>query len=69
MSQKREDTRRQIAKAEEEATKKFLSYFTVDRHQNITKHGEIEMASLLPSLQFSNVSLTTSNLLSNRKMK
>jgi hypothetical protein len=43
----------QIAKAEEEATKKFLSYFTVDRHQNITKHGEIEMASLLPSLQIS----------------
>jgi hypothetical protein len=32
MSQMREDTCRQIAKAEEEATEKFLSYFMVDRH-------------------------------------
>jgi hypothetical protein len=56
MSQMREDARRQIAKAEEEATEKFLSYFTVDHHHKITKHGEIEIASLLPSLQISNVS-------------
>jgi hypothetical protein len=32
MSQMREDARRQIAKAEEEATGKLLSYFPVDRH-------------------------------------
>jgi hypothetical protein len=57
MSQMREHARRQIAKAEEEATEKFLSYFTVDRHQKITEqHGEIKIASLLPSLQMSNVS-------------
>ena len=31
MSQMRKDPCHQIAKAEEEATKKFLSYFTVDR--------------------------------------
>jgi hypothetical protein len=56
MSQMREDVHCQIVKAEEEATEKFLSYFTVDRHQKITKHGEIEIASLLPSLRISNVS-------------
>jgi hypothetical protein len=56
MIQMREDACRQTAKAEEEATDKFLSYFTVDRHQKITKHGEIKIASLLPSLQISNVS-------------
>jgi hypothetical protein len=28
----------------------------VDRHQKITKHGEIDIASFLPSLQISNVS-------------
>jgi hypothetical protein len=55
MSQMKEDVCRQIAKTEE-ATKKFLSYFTVDRHQKITKHGEIEIASLIPLLQISNVS-------------
>jgi hypothetical protein len=52
----REDARRQITKAEEEATKKFLSYFMVDRHHKITKHGEIKIASLLHLLQISNVS-------------
>jgi hypothetical protein len=46
----RKDAHRQIAKAEEEATEKFLSYFTVDHHQKINKRGEIEIASLLPSL-------------------
>jgi hypothetical protein len=34
----------------------FLSQFTVDRHPDVVKHGEIEVASLLPSLQISNVS-------------
>jgi hypothetical protein len=56
MSQLREEARRQTAKDEEEAMKKFLSYVTVDRHQKITKHGEIEIAYLLPSFQISNVS-------------
>jgi L-2-hydroxyglutarate oxidase LhgO len=56
MSQLREEARRQIAKDEEEETKKFLSYVMVDRHQKITKHGEIEIAYLLPALRISNVS-------------
>jgi hypothetical protein len=51
MSRMREDARRQIAKVEEGATEKFLSYFTVDRHEKIAKHGEIEIASLLPCLK------------------
>jgi hypothetical protein len=55
MSQVRKDTRHNSAKGEEEATEKFLSYFMVDRHQKITKYGEIEIASLLPSFQISNV--------------
>ena len=38
------------------AKKNFLSQFTVDRDQKVLKHGEIEVASLLPSLQISNVS-------------
>jgi hypothetical protein len=59
MIQMREDACCQIAKAEEKATEKFLSYFTVDRYQKITKHEEIEIASLLPSLQISNVSKST----------
>jgi hypothetical protein len=59
MSQVREDTHRQIAKAEEEATEKFKSYFTVDGHQKTTKHGEIEIASLIPSLQISNENTST----------
>jgi hypothetical protein len=56
MSQMREDACRQIDKAEEETVEKLLSYFTVDRHHKINKHGEIENASLLPLLQISNVS-------------
>jgi hypothetical protein len=56
MSQVRENAHRHLAKVEQEATKKFLSYFIVDHHYKITKHGEIEIASLLPSLQISNVS-------------
>jgi hypothetical protein len=56
MSQVREDARRHSAKAEEEATKKLCSYFTVDRHQKITKNEEIKIASFLPSIQISNLS-------------
>jgi hypothetical protein len=52
----REDARRHSAKAEEEAIEKFLSYFTLDRRQKITKHGEIDIASFLSSLQISNIS-------------
>jgi hypothetical protein len=39
-----------------QAKEKFLSQFTVDHHQKVVKHGETEVASLLPSLQNSNVS-------------
>jgi hypothetical protein len=39
-----------------QANERFLSQFTVDRHQKVVRHGEIEVASLLPSLQISNVS-------------
>jgi hypothetical protein len=61
MSQVREDAHLHLAKVDEEATEKFLSYFTVDRHQKITKYGEIEIASLPPSLQISNVSKSDDN--------
>jgi hypothetical protein len=62
MSQVREDAHRHLTKFDEEATEKFLSYFTVeDRHQKITKYGEIEIASLPPSLQISNVSKSDDN--------
>jgi hypothetical protein len=39
-----------------QAKERFLSQFTVDRHQKVVKHGEIKVASLLPLLQISNVS-------------
>jgi predicted ATP-dependent Lon-type protease len=35
---------------------KFLSEYMVDRHQNVVKHGETDVASLLSSLQVPNVS-------------
>jgi hypothetical protein len=35
---------------------KFLSQYTVDHHQNVVKHGETDVASLLSSLQIPNVS-------------
>ena len=38
------------------AKKKFLSQYTVDRHQKVVKHGETDVASLLSSLQVPNVS-------------
>jgi hypothetical protein len=39
-----------------QAKENLLSQFMVDRHQKVVKQGEIEAASLLPSLQISNVS-------------
>jgi hypothetical protein len=39
-----------------QAKEKFLSQYTVDRHQKIVKHGETDAASLLSSLQVPNVS-------------
>jgi hypothetical protein len=35
---------------------KFLSQYTVDRHQKVVKHGDTDVASLLSSLQVPNVS-------------
>jgi hypothetical protein len=35
---------------------KFLSQYTVDRHQKVVKHGETDVASLLLSLLICNVS-------------
>jgi hypothetical protein len=35
---------------------KFLSQYTVDHHQKVVKHGEIDVASLLSSLQVPNIS-------------
>jgi hypothetical protein len=55
MSQLKEYARHQLNKVYEEAKEKFLSQFTVDRHQKITKHGGIEI-TLLPFLQISDVS-------------
>jgi hypothetical protein len=34
-----------------QAKEKFLSQYTVDRHQKIVKYGETDVASLLSSLQ------------------
>jgi hypothetical protein len=39
-----------------QAKEKFLSQYTVDRHQKVAKHGEIDIASLLSSFQIPNVS-------------
>jgi hypothetical protein len=39
-----------------QAREKFLSQYTVDRHQKVVKHGETHVASLLSSLQVPNVS-------------
>jgi hypothetical protein len=39
-----------------EAVEKYLSHFTVDRHQKIIHQGEIDMESLLPPLQAPSVS-------------
>jgi hypothetical protein len=39
-----------------QAKVKFLSQYTVNRHQKVITHGEIDLASLLALLQVSNVS-------------
>jgi hypothetical protein len=39
-----------------QAKEKFLSQYTMDRHQKVVKHGETGVASLLSSLQVPNVS-------------
>jgi hypothetical protein len=39
-----------------QAKEKFLSQYTVYRHQKVIKHGETDVASLLSSLQVPNVS-------------
>jgi hypothetical protein len=39
-----------------QAKEKFLSQYTVDRHQKVEKYGETDVASLLSSLQVPNVS-------------
>jgi hypothetical protein len=40
-----------LSERRKQATEKYLSHFTVDRHQKIIRQGEIDMESLLPSLQ------------------
>jgi hypothetical protein len=47
---------KQWTRVHEEVKEKFLSHFMVDRHQKITSQEEIKLASLMPSLQNSNVS-------------
>jgi hypothetical protein len=39
-----------------QAKERFLSQYTVDRHQKVVKHGDTDVASLLSSLQVPNVS-------------
>jgi hypothetical protein len=39
-----------------QAKEKLLSQYTVDHHQNVVKHGETDVTSLLSSLQISNIS-------------
>jgi hypothetical protein len=39
-----------------QAKEKFLSQYTVDRHQKVVKHGETDVASLISSLQVPNLS-------------
>jgi hypothetical protein len=45
-----------LSKWRKEAAEKYLSHFTVDRHQQIIRQGEIDMESLLPPLQDPTVS-------------
>jgi hypothetical protein len=39
-----------------QAKEKLLSQYTVDHYQNVVKYGEIDVTSLLSSLQISNIS-------------
>jgi hypothetical protein len=45
-----------LSERRKEAAEKYLSHFTVDRHQKIIRQGEIDMESLLPPLQGPTVS-------------
>jgi hypothetical protein len=49
MRRKEEELLRQLIEWSEKTKGKYLSYFTVDRHQKIIRQGEIHMESLLPS--------------------
>jgi hypothetical protein len=40
-----------LSERRKEATEKYLSHFTMDRHQKIIRQGEIDMESLLSPLQ------------------
>jgi hypothetical protein len=53
---------RQLKEQREKATEKYLSYFTVDRHQKIIRQGEIDMTSLLPPPQAPILSTTNPSL-------
>jgi excinuclease UvrABC ATPase subunit len=46
-----EEVLRQLKERLENVTEKYLSYFTMDRHQKIIHQGEIDMTSLLPRLR------------------
>jgi hypothetical protein len=50
------DEQQQYEDCMRQAKEKFLSQYTVDHHQKVVKHGEINVASLLSSLQVPNVS-------------
>jgi hypothetical protein len=50
------DEQQQFEDYMRQAKEKFLSQYTVDRHQKIIKHGETDIASLLSLLQVPNVS-------------
>jgi hypothetical protein len=39
-----------LSERHREAAEKYMSHFTVDRHQKIIRQGEIDMESLLPTL-------------------
>jgi hypothetical protein len=45
---KEEEVLRQLTEWREKAKEKYLSYFTVERHQKIIHQGKINMESLLP---------------------
>jgi hypothetical protein len=50
------DEQQQFEDYMRQAKEKFLSQYTVDRHQKVIKHEETDVASLLSSLQVPNVS-------------
>jgi hypothetical protein len=50
------DEQKQYEDYMRQAKEKFLSQYTVDRHQKIVKHGETDIISLLSSLQVPNIS-------------